>query len=229
MRPLLSQCILPPLCFFSLPPTSLSCPLPLQCVLYQSPSRLFPCVSFLPNPVQGNGLRLMGMFHILLLGEPPCFVKGPKPTGYFFLSSLPTVASHAMGLPHQWSGEMYIKAGRRRQPGGPQDWGCPTFPCLPPHPPAWALLGRLPTCLLGEVSSEAGASEKKTKCCGEAGIKSHLRSLPPVPLVRSFSPPGLLNLKTCTEASGHCRGKESRGPAILTSKPHTPRKRSAWR
>lgn len=92
--------------------------------------------------------------------NPPCFVKGPKPTGYFFLSSLPTIASHAMGLPHQWSGEMYIKAGRRRQPGGPQDWGCPTFPCLPPPPPSLGLAwppAHLPL----------GGSELRSRCFRE--------------------------------------------------------------
>lgn len=45
--------------------------------------------------------------------------------------------------------------------------------------------------------------------------------------VHSFSPPGLLNLKICTKASGHCRGEENlpggREMGMMsTSQPHTP-------
>lgn len=33
-------------------------------------------LSFLPNPVQGNGLRLMGMFHLCSWEEPPALLYG---------------------------------------------------------------------------------------------------------------------------------------------------------
>jgi len=109
----------------------------------------------------------------------------------------------------------------------------PPFPACPPNPPlpALALLGCLPTCFLRKVSSEAGASEKKKKMSRGGRDKGHLHSLPPMQCVYNFSPPGLLNLKMCTKASGHCRDKESLGEGgrearpvmlMLMSQPHTP-------
>lgn len=50
------------------------------------------CSSFLPNPVQGDGLQLLGE-------PPPCFVGGPK-VGSFFPPPLPTSSlCHAPSSP----------------------------------------------------------------------------------------------------------------------------------
>lgn len=63
---------------------------------------------------------------------------------------------------------------------------------------------------LGELSLEAGDSEKKTNDEGWQGLKSHLDSLPPMQHVRDFSPPGLLDERQEPKPEG-CRGKESPG------------------
>lgn len=101
----------------------------------------------------------------------------------------------------------------------------PPFPACP-SPPALALLGCLPTCLLGKVSSEAGASEKKKKML-RGGRDKRSPPFSTSQCVHNFSPPGLLNLKICTKASGHCRGQErlqggGEWGVMLTSQPHTP-------
>lgn len=181
IRLLLSQCILSPVRFFSLLPTSHSLTLPLQCVvcLYQSPSSplptclIWPPVQRLPKGADSGS----GGCSMLCSRENPALLCGS-----FFLSSLPTALSCAMGLPSHDPGRRNVKGGSKPPTGGPAP-GAVLPPC-----PSVSLAWLLPTCLLGELSSKAGASEKK-KRCRVAGIKNHLHSLPPVQHVHNFSHP----------------------------------------
>lgn len=88
----------------------------------------------------------MGMFHTLLWGEgPPALWVGQRLRG---ASSSPPSPTPSLLVP--WGclptdlGKWNIKVGMKHQTGGPQARA--VLP-LPARPPAWALLGCLPTCL----------------------------------------------------------------------------------
>lgn len=96
-------------------------------------------LSFLPNPVQGNGLRLMGMFHLCSWEEPPALlVGGPKATGCFSPSSPPdhSFLCHGSASPIIWESGTSRKKGSLGLPylslPAPPSFGLAWLPALLP-------------------------------------------------------------------------------------------------
>lgn len=154
------------------------CPLPLQCVLYQSLSRPLPCMS---GCVAAGAVSFSPFFLTLSKGMDSGSwrrsISAPErtpallcrwATGHGVL--LPSLRSPPFLVP--WAclinnlGKRNIKVGRKRHSA---PWPGAALPVPAPPYPAFALLGCLPTCLLGERSTEAGASDQEKKKKNDEG------------------------------------------------------------